>query len=248
VSKVHRAPWAILLVVVVTTVSLKGQPAGDGEIIGRITGVDGGVIPGARVLITSGDERRETFTDPDGRFALLSLRLGTYNVAVELHGFFTRSGTIALSPTVRRAHVAWQLEVGCLEEGAIVHVVPTPRDAATLAQAIVHAQVKSDDDPMLWSHRPDCPGVVVQSYTAEVLNVVGRGSDSVARGSTQQISQMAHGTRLQPGAGYVAFVGTGLILEVVSGRISSPAGESLTGMTVEEALDTLDRWSREGPQ
>jgi hypothetical protein len=70
----------------------------------------------------------------------------------------------------------------------------------------------------------------------------------VARGSSQEISQAAHGTRLQPGAEYVVFVGTGLILEVVSGRISSRAGESLTGMTVEEALDTLDRWSREGPQ
>jgi hypothetical protein len=123
---------------------LKGQPAVDGEIIGRITGVDGGVIPGAGVLITSGDERRETFTDPEGRLALLSLRLGTYSVAVELSGFFTRSGTITLSPTVRRAHVAWQLEVGCLDE---VHVVPNPRDAATLAQAIVHTQVKSDDGP-----------------------------------------------------------------------------------------------------
>jgi hypothetical protein len=244
---VHRTAWAILFVVV-AAVSSSGQPTGDGEIIGRITDVQGSVVPGARVSVTTGDEGWETMTDAEGRFALRSLRLGTYNVAVELPGFFARSGTITLSSTVRRAHVGWRLEVGCLEESSIVQIVLGPREAAPRADAIVHVQVRSDDGPMLWSSRPECPGSVVQSYTIEVLSVGARRSGSVERGSTLQIHRTAHGVRFQPGEEYVALMGTGLILQVVSGRISSSAGESLNGMAVEEAVEVLGQWSRERPQ
>jgi hypothetical protein len=237
---VHRATTTIVLVVLAVA-GISGQATGDGEIVGRITDIQGGVIPGARVSITRGDERWQTITDAEGRFALRSLGLGTYNVTVELPGFFTRSGTVTLSPTVRRAHIGWRLEVACPES---VVVIPAPREAARLAEAIVHVHIKSDDGPMLLSTRPECSGDVVRSYTAEVLNVVGQRSGSVERGSTLQIVRAATGVVLQPGEEFVALLGTGLILQVVSGRISS-GGESLTGMAVEDALEVLGQWSRE---
>jgi hypothetical protein len=249
-KNVQNTTWAILFVVL-AAVRISGQATGDGGIIGRITDVQGGVIPGARVSITSGDERWETMTDAEGRFALRSLRLGTYNVAVELPVFFTRSGRISLSQTVHRAHVGWRLEVGCLEEG-IVHVILAPREAAPLADGILHVQVKSDDGPVLASSRPECSGRVVQSYTADVLNAVVRRNGD--RRSTVQMFLSSHQVRLQVGAEYVAlvwpggFAGAGLVFPVVSGRISSGAGELLTGMAVEEALEALGEWSRDRPQ
>jgi hypothetical protein len=80
---------------------------------------------------------------------------------------------------------------------------------------------------------------VEQADTLQVLDVVSRRIGSVERGSTQQLFRSIHQDRLQPGAQYVALMGTGLLLQVVSGRISSRAGESLTGMTVAEAWRCL---------
>jgi hypothetical protein len=114
--------------------------------------------------------------------------------------------------------------------------------------AIVHVQLESNDGPILRSTRPECPGWVEQAYTLQVLEVVSPRGGSVERGSTQQLFRSIHQDRLQPGAQYVALMGTGLILEVVSGRISSSAGESLTGMTVAEAPEVLGQWSRERSQ
>ena len=106
----YRTAWVILLMVL-AAVGVSGQATGDGEIIGQIRDVQGGAVPGARVSIASGDDRSEMMTDAEGRFAFRSLTIGTYNIAVELPAFFTRSGVITLSPILRRAHIGWHLEV-----------------------------------------------------------------------------------------------------------------------------------------
>jgi hypothetical protein len=243
--------WAVLLVIV-STASTVGQTAADGEIAGRITDSQAAALPGVRIAISSSDERREAITDNDGRFVLGMLKLGTYRVAAELAGFVSTSGTITLSPTTRRAQIAWPLEVGCIEED--IRVILDAREAAPLVDAIVHVRVTSDTGPLLWSWRPECAGSVVQSYTVEVLNAVVRPSGKDDRHTTLQILMSRHEVRLTPGGEYLALLwpswraADGLVFPIVSGRISSPAGEVLSGMRVEEALEALGKWSRERRQ
>jgi hypothetical protein len=232
------------------TAALVGQTTAAGEIAGRISTRQAAPLPGVRVTISSGDEKREAITDSDGRFVVGLVKLGTYRVAAELAGFVPASGAITLSPTRRRAYIVWPLEVGCIEED--VRVILGAREAAPLVDGIVHIRVKSDDGSLLWSRGPECAGSVVQSYTVEVLNAVaGRTGVAFGRG-TLQIFASPRDAPLKTGEEYLALLWTGLraegglVFPIVSGRISSLAGDVLRGMRVEEALDTLRKWS--GPQ
>jgi hypothetical protein len=235
--------------VIVATTSPVGQTLADGEIAGRITDSQAAALPGVRIAVNSSDERREAITDNDAWFVVGMLKLGTYRVAAELAGFESKSGTITLSSTTRRAHITWPLEVGCIEED--IRVILGAREAAPMVDAIIHVRVTSDSGPLLLSRHPECAGSVVQSYTVEVLNAVVRRSGKNDRRTTLQILLSPHEVRLKPGGEYLALLwpgwraGDGLVFPIVSGRISSRAGEVLSGMRVEEALEALGGWSRE---
>ena len=59
------------------------------SISGAVLDVNGGVIPGAKVLITNGgtNETRETLTNGEGRFQFDSLAEGNYWLKIEAHAF-----------------------------------------------------------------------------------------------------------------------------------------------------------------
>ena len=50
---------------------------------------NGGVIPGAKVTVTNAEakERRQTYTNEDGRFEFASLADGNYSITIQLTGF-----------------------------------------------------------------------------------------------------------------------------------------------------------------
>ena len=247
----RKGGLAVLLTVVVMATAL-GQTTAEGEIAGSITDSQAAALPGVRITISSSDERREAITDSDGRFVVGMLKLGTYRVVANLAGFISESGTITLSATTRRAHIAWSLKVGCISED--IRVILSAREAAPKVAAIAHIRVKSDDGPLLWSARPECAGSVVQSYTVEVLGAVSRGSGKDNGRATQQMLLELRESRLQPGGEYLALFWPGwraadrLVFPIEAGRISSSAGDALSGMRVEEALRTLGEWSRQQPR
>jgi hypothetical protein len=238
--------WAVLLAVVVTGHSV-GQTVRDGEIAGRITDLQGQALPGVRIAVGSGDGRREAITDDTGRFIVGVLNLGTYRVIAELAGFISASGSITLSPMARRAHLEWHLEIGCISE--FQTVMHGSREAAPMADAIVHLRVTSDRGPVLWSTRPECAGDLMQAYSVEVLKIVS--ARGLKNDGLSEIRMSAHRDRLMSGGEYLALLwpnglvnGT-LIFPIASGRVAAGPGEPLNGMRVEEALDTLGKWSRE---
>ena len=236
------------LVVLLGAATAAGQTAVEGEISGRISDVEGVALPGVRISISNSEERREATTDDAGRFVLRSLKPGPYGVTAELPGFVSKSGTITLSPTSLRARIAWSLAVGCLAE--VQRVIFRAREAAPLVDAIAHLRVESDDGPVLVSVRPECIGEVTREYTVQLLRSSGRRAADDGR-STVQILMSRDEPRLESGREYVALFWEGwraaesLVLPIVSGRVVSPAGEGLNGMTVEDALAVLSRWSRE---
>ena len=136
----RKAGLVVLLTVVVTATAL-GQTTTEGEIAGSITDIQAAALPGVRVTITSSDERREAITDSHGQFVLRMLKLGTYRVAADLAGFVSESGTITLSATTRRAHIAWSLKVGCISED--IRVILSARETAPMVAALVHIRVRS---------------------------------------------------------------------------------------------------------
>ncbi|HVQ14329.1 MAG TPA: carboxypeptidase-like regulatory domain-containing protein, partial [Vicinamibacterales bacterium] len=76
-----------LAVVLAVSVSATAQ-TNTGEISGVVRDAQGGALPGARVIAEHVDTgvRIEYPTDEQGRFHLLSLRVGMYVISVELPG------------------------------------------------------------------------------------------------------------------------------------------------------------------
>lgn len=219
---------------------LRGEAA---EVSGRITDIEGGVLPGVKVVLTGNQLRREAITDTQGRFLFSGLTMGTYRVETTLVGFLSRSGSVTVSPAVSRAHIAWSLEIGCLVEE--VRVRFGPREAAPLVEAIQHLRVEADNGHVSWSRRPECANVV-QSYTATVLNETPQ--------RTVEMILRPSDARLQAGREYLAFMWPGaltddnLVYAVESGRVVSSAPAPLGGMPIQEALALVKTWMKRPPR
>jgi hypothetical protein len=247
----RKARWAVLLTIVAAAPCNAQTPA-DGEIAGRIVDASAAILPGVRVVISGDNGQREAITDKEGEFAVRGLKLGTYRVSIELPGFTSEAGSVTLSPTVRRAHIAWPLSVGCLEED--VRVIPSARDAARAADTIAHVRVQSDDGQVHISTRPECPGSLSQVYTIEIVNAAVRRARHTDGRSTIRIARHPGEARLQAGSEHLAILwpapieAGGLLFPIVSGRVSAPSEDPLHGMRIEEALKTLSNWSGERPR
>lgn len=253
-----RMKWqtvGAVLAAIVGTIAAVAQTTADGEITGRISDSQWAALPGARVTVSLGDDRREAITDSEGRFAVRSLAPGTYRVTVDLTGFIPRSSSFHLTPASRRAHVEWRLEVGCLD--VVDSVRLSAREAARMVDAIVHVRVESDNGSVLWSERPECTGSVMQDHSAQILNVVPKPGGALDGRTHLRLLMSPRDASLEPGSEYLVLLwqatpqsgfwrtGDGLVLRLAAGRVVSPAGDVLTGMAVADALETLGRWSRE---
>src|SRR5438034_11751307 len=105
--------WALLLLLIA------GLPVSAQETRGNISGTvkdSTGVIPGARVTITSADTgaKQDLITNASGYFEAPLMQPGTYSVSVEMNGFkkLTRSGLVLA--VGQRLEVPLTLELGAI--------------------------------------------------------------------------------------------------------------------------------------
>jgi hypothetical protein len=242
--RVKETSRLVLAVMILTSAVVAAQVGGQGRIAGLVTDAVGGPVPGAQVTLSAGDQQKETWTDREGRFAFDSLPLTPHHVDVRLPGFMPVSGTLTLSPEIRRADIRWALTIGCLHDPPLT-VLPPLHQHAGIAASIVHVRVEADNGLVLVSHRPECTGEVVREYSLQVL----RGVPDRTPAETMLQVRVRPPTMLDTGAEYVALLGgANRLLPVVSGRIASPAEEALNGMRVEDAVEQLRKWSQEGSQ
>jgi Carboxypeptidase regulatory-like domain len=123
-GRTHLAVFLSGLLVLSTTIAAQTNT---GEISGIVRDVQGGALPGARVIAEHVDSgvRVEYPTDEGGRYHLLSLRVGMYVISVELQGFrrVVRSGVLVqLGQTVS---LDFTLDVsGPIEEIRVTADVP----------------------------------------------------------------------------------------------------------------------------
>lgn len=219
--------------------------AGPPEISGRITLNDEqrSVLPGVRVTVTSDGQAQQVFTDQAGRFALRPKALGTYRVVLELAGFRTVAGEIALSSAVPKAFLGWSMEIGCLETQTMVF--GSSREAAKHAASILHVRVVEALGPMSLSEYPECSWQLRYGYSTQVVASVGR------TGAVGRSQILTHEDELTPGREYVVLSWPTTeplpdgILPIVVGRVVAPIDRELNGRRLHEALTLLQRWSQE---
>jgi hypothetical protein len=96
---------------------------------GRVTDTSGGVVPGATITARHIDRSIERFTvsDPEGRYVIAALPVGTYDVRVELAGFKPLVRNRLVLTVGAAAAVDFELEVG-----GIVDAVEVVGDASPL--------------------------------------------------------------------------------------------------------------------
>jgi hypothetical protein len=116
-----------------------------GEISGIVRDLQGGALPGARVIAQHVDSgvRIESLSDAGGRYHLLSLRVGMYVITVELDGFrrIVRSGVVVgLGQTLT---LDFTLDIGGLvEEIRVTANVPLLQTgSAEISDVIENQQV-----------------------------------------------------------------------------------------------------------
>src|SRR5476649_961247 len=94
-SRLRLGILAIALGVLLPAVAARGQ-ASTGNLYGKVTDEQGGVLPGVSITLSGQGAPQTTFTDTRGEFHFLNLSVGPYNVSVALQGFATvdRQGVI----------------------------------------------------------------------------------------------------------------------------------------------------------
>jgi hypothetical protein len=135
---------ASLCALVVLSTTVKAQ-INTGEISGIVRDVQGGALPGARIVAEHVDSgvRIESVSDEGGRYHLVSLRPGMYVISVELDGFrrAVRSGVIV--QLGRSLNIDVTLEIGGLvEEIRVVANAPLLQTgSAEISDVIENEQV-----------------------------------------------------------------------------------------------------------
>src|SRR6266496_5562223 len=140
-----QAPWQMLLAAILLlfaiSPTMKAQEA-TGKIIGTVTDPQGAVVPGAKVTVTNTSTQttqitRETVTNEDENYHVLSVPIGTYQVTIERQGFkkFVSAGSKLEINQVLRVNTA--LEVGSTSE--VVNVIGQTATVETVNPTLGHS-------------------------------------------------------------------------------------------------------------
>ncbi len=181
IANFFKKPSIVLLLLLVLPYA-HGQVVG-ASISGTITDSAGAAIAGATVTlrnVETGSERTQA-TDRDGRYAVVSVPVGTYTLRVQKEGFATqeRTGIVLTVGQSAKADVA--LAVGAVEQEVTVQAVPDAVNLSTqeVSGLVSEQQVKelplngrSFDELMLLN-----PATV--NYTSERSGGTGTSNSSV---------------------------------------------------------------------
>src|ERR1700682_6408807 len=88
-SFIRWQAFALLATLIVWAMRSALAQESTGKIIGTVPDQKGAVVPDARIIVTDVSTKigRETTTDKDGNFQVISLPIGSYRVTAEKQGF-----------------------------------------------------------------------------------------------------------------------------------------------------------------
>lgn len=166
------------------------NPTG-GSITGVITDPDGAALPASVTAIGPGG-RRTVAAGNDGRYALVDLTPGVYEVGTSLGGFCSerRRGV----QVDERTSVELDLTLWLRPVQAVIHVGGFRlADAYRLADAVVYLRITSSEEPRMWPADADC-GTVVAEHEAAVLEEIKSDPAHGPRTATVRLLQFGAGT------------------------------------------------------
>ena len=114
-----RRFWQVALVLLVCLVSLPLVASAQSQFTGQVKDESGGVLPGVTVEASSPvliEKTKTAITDDQGRYTIIDLRQGTYQIAFSLTGFATIVRDAVELPGDFTATINADMKVGALEE------------------------------------------------------------------------------------------------------------------------------------
>ena len=139
-----RKVFSIVLLLLVS-VALQAQQANNAIFVGVISDSTGALLPGVTVTAThvATNTAVDILTDERGQYRTPPLRIGEYELTVQLDGFrkFVRRGIVLNIGDVRNVDVT--LEIGALAETVTVEATPPPLNTSdsTVGTVITNEQI-----------------------------------------------------------------------------------------------------------
>jgi hypothetical protein len=189
--------WAVPLVVAALTFTSAATRLDAqvlyGSLVGTVTDQSGAVVPGAQVSATqiqTGQVRQDT-TDQSGRYSIVNLLPGTYNVSVDAKGFkkFAQENLTITPNVVSRTDV--HLEVGAATEEVTVSGIAAQLQTE---KADTHTEItgKSVTNMPLGGYRNYqtlinlAPGAMPAAYQNSITDTPGRALNTHINGGNAQ--------------------------------------------------------------
>ena len=183
--------WLVLLVAIslflLLPVNADAQEA-TGKIVGTVTDQSGALVPGAKVSVTGVTTKinRDTVTDEEGSFQVLSLPIGNYQVTVEREGFKKAVGEEQKLLINQSLRLDFSLEVGSTSEtvtvaaqsGGVETINPTLGQSVT-SRPIVNLPLNGRNVLQLALLQPGVSETNPSDSGAGFFSIAGGRGDSV---------------------------------------------------------------------
>ncbi|MBX7219376.1 MAG: carboxypeptidase regulatory-like domain-containing protein [Blastocatellia bacterium] len=189
-----RFVYVLCLIMASSTFALAQDASG--KILGQVTDPQGASLAGARVVVTNTGTQvsRETVTDKDGNFQILSLPIGVYTVSAEKDGFkkvVSSEENLKINQALR---IDLKLEVGANTEiievssqGVLVETVNPTLGQSVTARPLVNLPLNGRNMLSLALLQP---GVVDTNSSNGTVGVQGV---SIAGGRVDSVSYLLDG-------------------------------------------------------
>lgn len=146
IAVASRSAWSRILFTVLLLVAASFAQERVGSIVGTVTDPSGAAIPGATVTITavSSASSTEVTADETGKFQVLQLPAGSYNVSAGSAGFASMQMNAVPVELGRATRVELKLEVGQVTERVDVAADAIMVDSQSSASAVIVNKEFSD--------------------------------------------------------------------------------------------------------
>ena len=124
--------FAASCVLLLTVASARAQTVTTGNLGGTVKDAQGGALPGVTIIAThtATGTKYETVTDAEGRFDILNVRVGVYDVTAELTGFRQLNQTGVEVALGERQFLDVRLQIAAVSETVEVISEPTIIDSS----------------------------------------------------------------------------------------------------------------------